>query len=185
MLFPACIWWTDFHQKQNAAFLTMIRVLGMGRSCWQVLGVQQAVPGKGLKGFWRRMRFSLEQQETAAVWQPAQEGTAGISLPLEMPLQKCDGKHPWEQPHPQLQQLERAKSAFQNALTRQGFNVQVLQTWLLLLLRMEKVKFCWGYITRGRWIPLLPPALQTPPLWVIPQCHLLSAFSHSAWVTPS
>lgn len=81
-------------------FLTVIRVLMMRRSCWEVPGVQQAVPGKGC---WRRMRFSSEQQEAAAVWQPAQAETAGISPSLEIVLQKCDGKHPGEQPNPQLQ----------------------------------------------------------------------------------
>lgn len=62
--------------------------------------MQQAVPGKGC---WRRMMFSSAQQEAAAVWQPAWAETAGISPSLEMLLQKGDGKHPGEQPNPQLQ----------------------------------------------------------------------------------
>lgn len=47
--------------------------------------------------------FSSAQQEAAAVWQPAWAETAGISPSLEMLLQKGDGKHPGEQPNPQLQ----------------------------------------------------------------------------------
>lgn len=57
-------------------------------------------PGRGAG---RRMRFSLEQQEAAAVWQPAQAETARISPSSEMLLRKCERKHLVEQPNPQLQ----------------------------------------------------------------------------------
>lgn len=78
----------------------MIRVLRMRRSCQEVPGVQQAVPRNGC---WEENEVSLEQQEAAAVWQPAQAETAGISPSLKMLLWKCDRKHLVEQPNPQLQ----------------------------------------------------------------------------------
>lgn len=105
-------------------FVTIISILRMRRSCWEVPSVQQVMPGKGC---WRRMRFSSEQQEAAAVWQPAQAETAGISPSSEMLLRNVTGNT--------LGSSQTQSCSIQNEL-KQQFRMLCPDralTWLLLL----------------------------------------------------
>lgn len=176
MLFPACIWWTRFHQKQNAAFFNHDKhpqeAAGRSPVC------SRRCQGRGAGGEWGFPQNSRKLLLSGSL--PRQR------LQEFLPPQKCYFRNVTGST---LGSSQTHSCSSQNEL-KQQFRMLCPEralTWLLLL---------FIYDGKGKVLPELHhPVLgkvnsfaafspADTPLWVIPQCHLLSAFSHSGWVTP-